>query len=841
MVEESKLPSRSASNSLQRVNITINTTSKLLAESIEQKLTVESVFEDHILRLPYGINEQYFVTGKHNGIVSGESFFPYLLPIKRRYFDFFEIKDLQDQLSFEINGSKATEYVVVQLNLNTARGQIKLKKTYRTFPDSHRAPDCEDGIIIVCNVGIGFFPLYKVLKQPHYNDFYKVMLVDVDDTPALIEEDYDLKFYADNLEITNNLKKNSRRTKREARVGSSNYYELAQAFDFIEVFPQSINNKEIRGLLIPKWRQVSLGSRPFSFAVDFNSSFTHIAYNDNIDKNPKPFTIGEEDIQVIMLNKPIIADTEEKHNTASRYSSGLIVLREAKILQEREFIPSIIGKEFGSNFFFPIKTAVCETSHFEEELCVLFGNINIAYSFEKERFDPKAPIKTNLFCNKNLSNTDKSRIEAFLKQILLHIKYKTILNDGDPGKLKLTYTYPLHLDESKKKFLNTTWANLFAEVFKDKGTLNSIPEPAAAYYLLRGQGSIKTNENVVSLFIGERTTDVLFFNEDTPVFSSSFSFGSNALWGEGSHELHNKTNGFLEAFKKTARTDAASTRRTVATGEFMEELYNDLIHYTFDGETGLNSSDIISFLFNYDEEALPQLKFGEFLRKDKHLKVILLLHYSAVIYHIGQILNYIKQYKDPATQIPRCLVISGSGCRYLIELVMAKGKGITLLTRYILQQVCGAQGLDVPMYFEVILSHKPKETTANGGVLAIQHEEYDIEPLVLAGLLNAADANRKLRYNQIDVGITNSIMQNIEKLLSLIFDQEEVDLKNDFGIDTDLDFVRKSILLHGRDGLQEGLNRHTEYQECSEDSPFFYPLIHSLFKLSKELSINHYT
>jgi hypothetical protein len=808
-------------------------------------LTSGDFLEDYILRLPYGVNEEFFLTGKHNASQTPERFFPFMLPVRREYFDYFTLQDLQRSLSFEIKESSlAGERVIVRLTIPVRKGEIVYEKTYYQRQGEYltREKRGDEGEIVSCNMGMGVFPFYKVQDQPAYNSFYKLMLIDVDDREETLHEEYDLKFYAGNTEIQNGVKLNTRRTKREERVGTSMYYELDRSFDYIEVYPQRIRRAEIRGLVIPKWKPVSIGGKAFSFAVDFGTTNTHVAYSDDQHLMPRPFNIGEEDLQVVMLNRPHEGESSERKMTASRYTRGLNNLREALILQEREFLPSIIGSEWGSGFHFPLRTATSETEHFSIEPSVPLGNINIAFSFEKERLDRKAPVHTHLKWNEALDVKGHQRIEAFFKELLLMIKNKIILNGGDPAKARITWFTPLSMGDFQKEQFAQIWERLFKEVMTGAGKLMHMTESVAPYYFLRRTNQLVAGENIINIDIGGGTTDVLFFQDAVPRYGSSVKFGGNSLWGAGfnAHEFHDKTNGFLEAFKKRARKDAASTRKTVATGESMEEFYNDLIHYGIDSEIGLASSDIISFLFNYDEQAVPQLKFADFLRNDKHLKVILLLHYSAIIYHIGQILNYIKLHKDANVRIPRYLVFSGKGSLYINALGGAQGKGIRLLTRHILQQVCGTQGLEVPERFELILNQEPKEATANGGVLAVQDEEYDIQPLILAGLPNADVENRKIRYNEIDTTITQGVLQNIEQLLEIVFNQEEVNLKNYFGIDTDLDLIRKSLIQHGRDGLQEGLSRYAGRQESLEESLFFYPLVHSLFKLSKELNTNYY-
>ncbi|MES2733082.1 MAG: hypothetical protein V4714_15140 [Bacteroidota bacterium] len=809
-------------------------------------LSAGDFLEDTILKMPYGINEKNFVTGKHNAAQTQGKVFPYLLPIKRQYFDYFDLNDLQRQLSFEIKESSlAGERITVRLNIPIRKGEINFEKTYypklREYPTLERKD--EDGEVITCNAGLGIFPFYKVANQPQYNSYYKLMLIDVDDKEDLIQEEYDLKFFAGSTEIQNNVKQHTRRSKKEEIIGTSTYFELDKPFDFIEIHPQRHRRNDIRGLIIPKWRMVNIGGRTFNFAIDFGTTNTHVAYSDDLSPMPKPFNIGEDDLQVVMLNKPAEVESSERALIASKYSKGLNSLREALILQEREFLPSILGADYGSSFRFPIRTATSETENFSTEPASLLGNINMAFSFEKERLDKKAPMKTNLKWKTQLDVKGQQRIEAFFKETLLLIKNKIILNGGDPAKSRIVWFSPLSMSDFQKGEFENTWRRNFETIFSGSGKLTHTTESVAPYYFLRRTNQLIAGENIVNIDIGGGTTDALFFIGQQPRFGSSFKFGANAIWGAGfnAHEFHDKSNGFLQAFKKQARKDAASTRKSTSMGESIEEFYNDLIHYGNDFDISLASSDIISFLFNYDEEAKPQLRFQDFLKNDRHLKVILLLHYSAIIYHIAQLITHIKLHKEPAIEIPRYFVFSGKGSLYLNALGGVNGKGIKALTRHILANVCEEANLQIPANFELVLTREPKEATANGGVLLDQQtSEPDIRPVVLSGSMDTANETAKTKYQDIQPELKSSVLENTEHLISLVLDTEDLNLKNYFGIDTDLELVKNSLRQHLKDGLQEGLSSHAHSKEPLEETLFFYPFIHSLFNLSKELNTTYY-
>jgi hypothetical protein len=116
----------------------------------------------------------------------------------------------------------------------------------------------------------------------------------------------------------------------------------------------------------------------------------------------------------------------------------------------------------------------------------------------------------------------------------------------------------------------------------------------------------------------------------------------------------------------------------------------------------------------------------------------------------------------------------------------------------------------------------------------------DITHIVLTGAEDITVPQTRIKYGEISRELQESVLQNTQKLLSLVLDNEELNLKNYFGIDTDLDVVKRTLEQHLKDGLQEGLSAFVNNKEPLEESLFFYPFVHSLVNLSKELNHAYY-
>lgn len=119
-------------------------------------------------------------------------------------------------------------------------------------------------------------------------------------------------------------------------------------------------------------------------------------------------------------------------------------------------------------------------------------------------------------------------------------------------------------------------------------------------------------------------------------------------------------------------------------------------------------------------------------------------------------------------------------------------------------------------------------------------QEPDIKEIVMTGIKDFESEPGRLRYTEIDTTIRAGVLENADQLVELLFNNDDLNLKNYFGIDTDMDFVRNALKKHLQDGLQEGLSKHAGSKERMEESLFFYPFVHSLYMLSKELNSTYY-
>ncbi|MBO3271088.1 hypothetical protein [Hymenobacter defluvii] len=801
-------------------------------------LTVGDFLEDALVELPYELNTQRFHTGKvsfqYGADTQGRARFPYLLPLRQTFFEYFTENELAELLTFTID----LNHVRVQLRIPVQAGRfITFERSYYPNPqnpkDAQGREILEKGRIVKANIGLGVFPFYKHRSQPEYNDFYKVMLVDADNSPTMVSRRYDLKFFVDGSGISEQgaSKRATRfeRTQKSVSTAGSTYYEITGThFDLAELMcpPAVLNGEPARGLIVPRWREVDRGTRRFTFAVDFGTSNTHVAYADGPSAHPRPFTISEQDVQVELLNAPL---PDTGYSAYQRYMRGPGQLFDVPLIQNREFVPSIIGEQ-QSVYEFPIRTAVCETNTYANEPSKVLSNINIGFSINTETGQPpQNRFVTNLKWSAELDPQGVSRIAAFFKEILLLMRHKAALHGGILEDTRVVWFAPLSFDAFLRNQFQQVWDEAFQQVFHSRRNTQFVSESVAPYYYLTATNQVVPNrdENVVNIDIGGGTTDLLVFADQRPAFSSSFRFAGDDLWGDGYARVQGapKQNGLLRLGVQHVESLPDSEENQEYKGYLRAALQNP----------DFGSADVTSLLFTYDDKLRFSQSLG--LGKGRQLRVLFYLHYTAIIYHVAQLTQQLN------LKTPRYICFSGKGSLYLR--LLAGGSSLTSIEKITKAVFKGVTGQEPPHNFRVILADNPKEATTNGGVLfeesSSSRADFDaVRTVKLTGAEQSADIDeQRLKLPQVDADLKQHVLDNVRKFLKLVLEGDEVaPLMREVGVDVDRKRVEDLLLREIDDSLSLGLHqldRQLSQDETLPETLFFYPLKQALYNLSREL------
>ncbi len=800
-------------------------------------LTVSDFLEPYLVKTIYPISENFYAGGPADKDSCG-----YLLPLKRDFFEFFDVEDLK------IGGVGKPQISIVPLNDGdvkvTLKIPIKKEGEHITFerlykkgkPDQRPNQTIHDGgIIIERKFGITLFPFIKTNGYASAN--YRVQLVDADKN--LPGSEYSLRFYSQSDTETNFATNPKRRFNKKLDLSTSDYYEIPKEFDFIQL---RVSNPEINALIIPNWPYFVKGADKFTFAVDFGTTNTYIAYKKGNNNQPIPFNISgaKPDIQIATLFDEKNPKTRENLN-----DFGAMDVME---LIDKEFVPRKIGKDSDSVFAFPLRTAIAYNPRMSQEewdngLDTL-TEANIPFGYEKTVQAGNA-IDTNLKWNSSGDPKDQHKTNeemgSYLEQLVMLMQAKVLSNGGSLEDSSLIWFYPNSMTPIGKRNLESRWKEYFSKYFFKNGdiqkdSLIAVTESLAPFYAQQA-GRAVNDGAVVSIDIGGGTTDAAVFLNAKLKGTTSFKFAGNALFGDGYSKQNANENGFVIKFAEEYKNLLSPYRIPKA---ILEESLNSK-----------KAADINAFLFSVENTIefwaknrnesvkVNAFSYSKKLEENHDLKFLILYFYVSLIYHISQILKNIKTDSGETIEL-RYLMFSGTGSKILKTL--ADDDLLTDLTRKIL----GDAGLKAK-YLEVNLVKEPKEATSNGGLMAnIETIRGDIADSRSADkfvytCIKGKEFERLL-YSDYENNI-ESIRENLIEFHKFFFElNKHFNFSDYFGIPN---YITEYVQNNYEDLLGRWLGNSVKQNKSIEgiksedevsETPFFMPLKSIILELSKKIA-----
>ncbi|MEO1436571.1 MAG: hypothetical protein AAFV80_13615, partial [Bacteroidota bacterium] len=681
-------------------------------------LTVDDFLEPYLIKMLYPMNSSAYFDGNRKGFDANDP--GYLIPVKKTFTQFFDISFLKGSIQgypvFELE-KRAMGGVAATLRIPIEKGGefITFERLYYPGVSSQEIPKpnisefSNDGAILDSQFGLALAPFIKM--PPQYKSHYRVVTVDRDVLPISMTLDYKLQFFQHDkgdTPLVDVIEK--KRSDKQAREGAtSKFYVLDQGFDFIEV-----NNSLASGLILPDWEQkvYTGGSNKFSFAVDFGTTNSHIEYHEGSQGRslPKPFEVSADDIQF-------------RTTFPTNYYFDIASEIPEIILQE--FLPEIIGK--GSEFKFPTRTTVSEhhkLNHFQAVYAL--ADVNVPYYFEKYKERGNIRINSDLkWSNFTQEAEDQNRVEMFIENLMFLIRNKILFNQGDLNRTELVWFYPSSMTPMRKDKLKRLWEKTFEKyitALKEESNtsggfstnIRELSESLAPYYYYRSAMGVSSSAApVISIDIGGGTTDVVAFYENKPEFLTSFRFAGNAIFGDAFNGSPN-TNGFVRKFTPKVRN--------ILEQNAMSQLLMIL------DDMPQRSSDIISFFFSLENnkgitDKNIKLSFSEMLSDDEDLKIVFLVFYGAIIYHIAKLM------KKDGLAMPRYICFGGNGSK-IINVVDGSGSKLVRLTRLsklifekVYEQKYGQESPTEDLTLRQVI--EPKELTCKGGLSDSADAEID--------------------------------------------------------------------------------------------------------------------
>lgn len=769
-------------------------------------LTMTDFLEDTLVQTNSKPNSEDFFDGNLQDNAGGNHSF--LLPIKRKYFEYFTTEDLKKNLKITCDNAPGGGLAVkVSLKIPVRGGVIPFERIYMT-DSSMMNP--KNGTIVSKNFTIVLFPKTKFSGDAQPDYVVGIMTKDDDWRPNLDCITNEGRVIKPILGPSDrNMDANGKRVNKFAPVMPME--SVDSNFDFIEV-----SDKGMRGIAIPIWAGVAGGS-VFEFAVDFGTTNTHIEYKLQGENISQPLDIAETGRQLCTFNDDAFSE--------NAYSIAL----------KNNCIPLIMGGE--GEIHFPMRTLLSfkrSTNWNTPTAPYITGNLPFYYGSQ-----PQAvynDLKSDLKWSTDAHIT--AMVECYLGSLMHIIRNKVVMEGGNLTQTKIRWFYPTSMPAATVAAISNIWTRLYQRhIGKNIGNLESLPESIAPYRYY--QNTYGAGVDVLTIDIGGGTSDAFIVDSNGhPAFITSFRFAANSLLGDGFVANGLANNGFVSIY----RPDFSKILMDNKLGN-IESILEEV------AKTGV-SADYISLLFGLkenpdvlDKKCQDKVDFMQMLQVSEGAKTLVLVFYTAIIYHLA---IFIKAKKESGASIqePAVLAFSGNGSKLLQVLGVGTQVGKDMLASYtkaVFEKVNGRKY--VHRNFKIVVDNdKPKEATCKGGLLVT-----DIPSLTeIRGMTDTLLGTSKeefitdKKYNELTDSDWKGLQQSMEDFTEVFFQlAREQKIHDNFGT------VTYEKLAAQRDLFASDVRTRTSNAltfmnllgstQPIEDTMFFYPITETLNLLAKVL------
>ncbi len=770
-------------------------------------LTIGDFLEDTIYLYDGAANKNSYYFGEWNKTDKKSV----LLPLKPRFFDFFSV----DELINGVNGVKLLEIKDEETNIRV-KLSIPIKGrngngdyiTYvKNYFSSKNDSDETRGLKVELDDSIGFAMMPLVKFTDPKTASYRVGL-----TKGFSEvKDYSLSFYSCNNSQLNNVKEVDRNKNEKDYSKLRIYCVNNNIVDYIRV---NIDNDK-GGVIVPIMKKEdSTGTKKYNFAIDFGTTNTHIEYTSNELAISKSFDITNDDIQLNCWANY----TESKIETASLFES--------------EFLPEKIGIE--SEFHFPTRTALSALRSINWDVISAMGDNNFAFTYGYRLTKKFDQILTDL----KWGNDDR-QVKATVYNLMFLMRNKVILNGGNLSNTKIVWFYPASMTGHKRDLFEDVWEDAYKQYFGNDVNANVIrvTEAVAPYlYYNKEKDYEGTSTRMVNIDIGGGTTDIIFAENGEIKGSTSFRFAANSIFGGGYAENGGAAlNGLIKEYQK------------FFTKKFTEHDLGDCSKIQESLKNSPNpSANLASFYFSLidnkdvkSKELVEALDWNKQLLNDEYYKIMFVIFYSAIIYHVAKIMK-IKSF-----EMPRHISFSGNGSK----VVSIISNNTELLAKYTKKIFCHAYGANE--YYKdglsIILKEDPKVATSKGGLSCLEKgkdtlEQLEhIEKIVLVADKIIVENDVTCTYKGMDeTSLKSKTISEIEDLFNFI-NKVSKSLSDDFGVNGKL---LKEITSNWEQDIENFFNKGLEKKRSElggcddtsiEETFLFYPIIGMLYRMSNQI------
>lgn len=297
-----------------------------------------------------------------------------------------------------------------------------------------------------------------------------------------------------------------------------------------------------------------------------------------------------------------------------------------------------------------------------------------------------------------------------------------------------------------------------------------------------------------------------------PLYLSSCRFAANSIFDCQPSRSNPFISKYIDTFRKIL--DAQTN------GEVMSLVDSWM-------EEDRPASDIVMLLFSLvrnkdivERGIISKVNYSSMLFSDSKLKILFLLFYTALIYHIAKIM------KGKLLDCPRHLAFSGTGSKILQILVSVREKGVLEeYTKLIFEKVYGEKydenGLDI-----LINTSNPKEVTCKGGLLEMKTMSVAKMDEMKVCLLGTKDilVPSSFKYADVDSNVINGVVNEINAFTDLFYElNKEFSFNKRFGVTKDWESLRPYFSRDIAKSVKDGISGKDGKDEV-EETLFFYPI-----------------
>ncbi len=773
-------------------------------------LTASDFLEDTIIKVGHKLNKDAYFDG--NAILAGNKSVSYLLPLRPRFFSYFTTDDL-------INGSRSGQKMIEMEELGGGTGvkvtlRIPIKGRGRVdnieYSRIYYGGDCDvkpeknEGRVVECSFAGFIMPRIRFTDAA--DAIYKVGCI------SMYSSNYDFNFY-DGDKMLPAIFPQCRNQNKEEDYKAETYTIERIIFDFIQV----VDGRGNCSIMVPIFKkQRSLES--FVFAVDFGTSNTHVEYADSSNAAaPRPLEYDKGNVLISNFFTQTLWTTESGKQRVED-------LKSEKGVEMHDFLPEALGN--GENCKFPIRTVLSYSKNTDWQMAQPpFGLANIPFDYnQREEFRYN---KHTADLKWGRGNNNQAMIRAYLENLMLTIRNFILINDGDIGKTSIVWFYPISMPANRVNLMRNVWKDIAGKYFKGCNTADLTESFAPIQIFNR----LATATNMVNVDIGGGTTDIAYSMNKQLNFVTSFKFAANDIFENTllDEPRYPQNNGIIDFFKDDVIASIAKvSNELVKKASENEGMPAEMASWFFSLK---DNKDVVGLNTN-------EVDFTSQLSNSEEFKIVFVIFYSAIIYHLSKIIRLRK------LTMPRHIAFSGNGSKIINVVTNGNVDQLQQYTK-LLFHMMNVDGSDGKIEILGLLGDiEPKQATCKGGILAVKagNMSSKAETVVLKG-----DGSKFVSNEDTFADINETYIEKVVTEVDYFFDfilnkiNKEYNFNKNFGVSNESLKIAKEICLGNYDiktFIQKGkaiCEADASGNPQPEETLFFYPIKGILSNLSESI------